>query len=82
MVLLNQLSPQRLLIGRLLVVHAVDLFDWSKISLWITMALQAPLHAQLVFSVDDRHLIDLSVTGLASDTLIYVDAVVEESVVT
>jgi hypothetical protein len=73
--------PNFILIGGRSPVHVEDLILGAKISLWIAMALQAPLHVQRRSLKHQRHLIDGSVTRGAANALIYVNAVIEVYVV-
>ena len=54
-----------------------DLFDRTQMRLRITVAGDAPSHRQLFMLIDDFHLVDATVAGLAADTRVHVSSVVE-----
>jgi len=61
----------------LLVAHVENLFARTKILFRRAVTAQAPLHLQTFLLVHERHLIHRAVAGVAADTFINVDAVVE-----
>ena len=74
----NQLGAKLLLIGRRLILHVEDLIPRANEVLRLAMAVDAPVHAQRVDLINQRHLIHASMTGGAADALMNVDAVIEE----
>src|SRR5215204_4911251 len=58
-------------------LHVIDLGLRPNKSFRFAMALQTPLHLQGVLLVDGRHLVDLAVASRTTDSLCYVNAVIE-----
>src|SRR6185503_3515945 len=65
----------RLRYGRA-VVHGEDFAARPHVLLGVAVAVEAPLHLKGLHLPHERHLIDAPVAGLASHTLLHVDAVV------
>ena len=87
----NQVRAQRILIreslavqvdraaGRgLLITHIEDLVARAKILAGIAMTAQAPLHLEGRVLIHQRHLVDGTVTCVAADALVDVNAVIKE----
>ena len=66
-------------IGRLLVAHVEHLISRAQIFFGGAMAFQAPLHLQRILLVHQRHLVDRAVTGVAADSFIDMNTVVEKN---
>ena len=60
-----------------LISHIKDLITRAKILAGIAMAAQTPLHLERCVLIHIRHLVDRTVTGITSDSLGDVDAVIE-----
>src|SRR5262249_46398259 len=67
----------RVLRAGLLVLHVENLLPGTQKLLWLSMAVQAPLHLQGIFLVHQGHLVDRSVTAETANALGDVDAVIE-----
>src|SRR5579884_4219100 len=76
-VLLDQLPAQRQLVLRRLIAHDENIFARPDVALRVAMAVEAPGHHQRLTPRRERHLVHASVTGLAADPLVDVDAVIE-----
>src|SRR4029077_18075031 len=87
----RQEGSQRLLVGeavaihrdgmcfrRGLIAHIKNLVARAQIFLGVPMTVQAPLHLQRFLLVHEWHLIDRTVAGVASHTLVDVNAVIEK----
>ena len=74
---LDELFSQRFLVLWGLPGHIENLLARADEFFRLAMALQAPLHIQCLCFPHQRHLVDLAVAGLAADSLVDVDAVVE-----
>src|SRR5258706_13939193 len=64
-------------VGWRLVPHVEHLGTRSQICVWSPMTIQAELHLQGSKLIDQRHLVDRPVAGVAAHTLINVNAVIE-----
>ena len=63
-----------------IVRYKIQLSDklWiADIGYWVAVAIEAPLHRKRFDLCYDFHLVDSAVAGNATDTLVYVSAVIE-----
>lgn len=65
------------LIGRRSILHVEDLLARPDKKLRRAMALETPIHMQRVDPPGERHLIDPAMTGVTTDALVYVNAMIE-----
>ena len=61
--------------------HVEDLFNRPQEPLRRSMTLQTPLHLQGFCLVENRHIVDSTVTGRTADALFHVNAVIEIGVI-
>src|SRR6476620_8005887 len=76
-VLLHQLRTDHRLRDRWPVAHRRDFAAWPDVVLGVPVTVQAPLHLQRVDLLHQRHLIDATMTGLATHPLLHVNSVIE-----
>jgi hypothetical protein len=76
-VFLNQLAALLLLIRGRCPGHTEDLVPGPNEPLRVPVAVETPTHVESVDLSHQGHLVNLPVAGGASDTLLYMDAVVE-----
>lgn len=77
MVGINQLRSERRLLFLRNISHCEDLVARADELLWVTMAAQTPFHLEGACLAHQWHLINTSMTALASDSFRDMDAVVE-----
>jgi len=90
LILADQVSTKRILIGKSvavhcdgtarrwrLVAHIENLIARAKIFAGIAMTAKAPLHLKRSLLIHQRHLVDRTVTGIAADSFIDMNAVIE-----
>lgn len=58
-------------------VELGDFIDWTKVFVWVPVAIDTPCHGQLLCLVDHLHLIDTSVARFATDTGVHVGCMIE-----
>src|SRR5580700_2279035 len=73
-----RIHNHRIRTRRLLVLHIENLIARAQIFFRRAMAAQAPLHLQTLLLIHERHPVDGAVTGIASNSLIDMNAVVEK----
>src|SRR5579864_7134857 len=76
-VFLHQPAPDLFLIARRLVAHRGDELARTDVLFGVAVAVQAPLHAERSLLPGQRHLVDAPVAGFTTDSLGYVNTVVE-----
>jgi hypothetical protein len=76
-VFLEKLLPKHKLVVWSLPVHIVDFFGRTEILLRVAMAVKTPAHKQPFGLPDNFHLVDLAVTLGTTDTVVYMNIVVE-----
>src|SRR6266852_7794348 len=64
---------------RLLVLHVEHLIARTKIVLRRAVTVQAPLHLQRLLLINERHLVDGAVAGVAADAFVDMNTVVEKN---
>ena len=67
--------------GRGMPGHVEDLRGWTQEILRSAMAVQAPLHTQGLSLIDHAHLVDRTVTTVATHPTVHVDGMVEVGIV-